>query len=277
MDIIPFCDNLSSYYCACFKDATHSFNHSIKQHSCIYHLNFYYQGINMSEVVQGAKSFSRSISILQLISDQKVPVNTAALLKLCDLTKPTLYRILAALEAENLVIQNSDKTYQLGSRLVSLAHRALAQNNLIDIAKPALEQLRDTTGETVHLAIRNQYELIYIDKIESREVVRMASTIGTRVPFHSSAVGKAFLAGLSEENAETLINELPLSTVTAQSTTDKGSLIAGIKKARALGYAFESEENEAGIVCFGGAIYDAKSNPSASVSVSIPMYRLKSD
>ncbi|MFT5707136.1 MAG: DNA-binding IclR family transcriptional regulator, partial [Oceanospirillaceae bacterium] len=57
----------------------------------------------------------------------------------------------------------------------------------------------------------------------------------------------------------------------------KGSLIAGIKKARALGYAFESEENEAGIVCFGGAIYDAKSNPSASVSVSIPMYRLKSD
>ncbi|MEH6442404.1 MAG: IclR family transcriptional regulator [Oceanospirillaceae bacterium] len=231
----------------------------------------------MADAVQGAKSFSRSISILQLIADQKTPPNTADLLAVCSLTRPTLYRILAALEAEGLVVKNIDKSYQLGSRIVSLAHRALAQTNIIEIAKHELGMLRDLIGETVHLAVRNQDELVYVDKFESREVVRMASTIGTRVPFHSSAVGKAFLAALTEDVADSLINKLPMLAITKHSPTDPAALKIQISQVRKQGYSFENEENEQGIVCFGAAIYNAKSLPIASVSVSVPIFRLNSE
>lgn len=231
----------------------------------------------MSEVVQGAKSFSRTIKILQLIADQPQPPNVAQLLALSDLTRPTLYRILAALEAEGLVSQGGDKCYQLGSRVISLAHRALAQTSIIDLARNELERLRDFLGETVHLAIRNQNELVYVDKIESREVVRMASTIGTRVPFHSSAVGKAFLSALSQAESNELIEQLPMTAITTQSVIDKEHLKREVIQARQLGFSYESEENERGIVCFGAAIFNARGKPEASVSVSVPMFRLKKD
>ena len=231
----------------------------------------------MAEVVQGAKSFSRSISVLQLVADQATPANATELLALCDLTRPTLYRILSALEAEGLIVQSADKTYQLGSRIVSLAHRALAQTSIIDMARSELETLRDLLGETVHLAIRNQQELVYVDKIESKEVVRMASTIGTRVPFHSSAVGKAYLAAMDKASSDALIDQLPMEQITAFSPTDKAAFKHYIGQVREQGYSFESEENERGIVCFGAPILNAKSEPIASVSVSVPMFRLVAD
>lgn len=231
----------------------------------------------MSEAVQGAKSFSRTIKVLQLIADQPKAPSVAKLLTLCDLTRPTLYRVLAALEAEGLISQGSDKCYILGSRVISLAHRALAQTSIIEIARAELENLRDCLGETVHLAVRNQTELVYVDKIESREVVRMASTIGTRVPFHSSAVGKAFLAAMTKEAADQLIDQLPMTAITAHSPTDKAQLRAMIDQMRLQGFSHESEENEQGIVCFGAAILNARGEPQASVSVSVPMFRLKDD
>ena len=231
----------------------------------------------ISEVIKGAKSFSRSIKVLQLIADQGQPPSLGDLLESSKLTRPTLYRVLSALEAEGLILRNGNKRYKLGSRLVSLAHRALAQTDIRDAARGALEQLRDTLGETVHLAIRNRDELVYIDKIESLELVRMSSSIGTRVPFHSSAVGKAFLTALDSTQAHALIDSLPMSPMTEHSSTSKESLKSYLKQVKSQGYSFESEENEKGIVCFGAAILNANRQPEASVSVSVPKFRLKKD
>jgi len=77
----------------------------------------------ISEVIKGAKSFSRSIKVLQLIADQGQPPSLGDLLESSELTRPTLYRVLSALEAEGLILRNGNKRYKLGSRLVSLAHR----------------------------------------------------------------------------------------------------------------------------------------------------------
>lgn len=97
-------------------------------------------------------------------------------------TRPTLYRILSSLEAEGVVIKASGKRNRLGARLIGLANGALPQVDVRSIARLALAALHDETGETVHLAIRNRDEMVYFYKIDSREVVHMSSTIGTRVP-----------------------------------------------------------------------------------------------
>ncbi|NNF78750.1 MAG: IclR family transcriptional regulator [Rhizobiales bacterium] len=231
----------------------------------------------MSSSVQGAQSFSRSMSVLQQIADANPAPSRAELMRRCGLTRPTLYRVIASLEAEGLIETTNDNRYQLGGRLISLARQALAQNDVRKIAEPALMRLRDDTGETVHLAIRSGDELVYIDKMESREVVRMSSTIGTRVPFHSSGVGKAFLSALPPTEAEQLIGQLTLAQITPFTTTDPAVLQETVRKARAAGFVRDDQENEAGIVCFGAAICEGAGRPVASVSVSVPLFRLAED
>ncbi len=223
--------------------------------------------------VQGAQSFSRSIAVLRLISEAATPPTMADILAQSDLTRPTVYRIVASLQAEDLVRQTVDQRYVLGPQLIALAHRTLAQNDIRKTAHEALTALRDETGETVHLAIYSQQEMIYIDKIESRQTVRMASEIGTRVALHSTSVGRAYLAALPDDESRELIEALSLKAVTKQTSTTKSRLNKVIAQARADGYSYEEEENEPGIVCFGAPILDATGRPIATVSISVPVFR----
>ena len=229
----------------------------------------------MVEKVQGTQSFTRSMDVLQMISDAEVALSRAELVAMSGLTRPTVYRIIASLEAEHLIEATPDNRYRLGGRLIALARKALSQNDIRQVAEPELIRLRDATGETVHLAIRSGDELVYIDKIESRAAVRMDSTIGTRILFHASGVGKAYLSGMSPDAANTLINQLELPRITEFTTTDRGALQRIVDTARNDGFVRDDQENEIGIVCFGAPVLEAAGRPVASVSVSVPLYRLE--
>jgi DNA-binding IclR family transcriptional regulator len=228
----------------------------------------------LHKVIQGTKSFSRNIEILQLIADAPRPPSLTDILEDSDLTRPTLYRVLAALEAELLIVLRPEKRYSLGPRLISLARNALANNDIRQIARVDLERLGDETGETVHLAIPSGTQMMIIDKMESREVVRMASVIGMLVPFHTTGVGKAFLVGLKPQKLSDLINRLPMEQITSFTTTDPVKLQQKIVKAQKDGFIIDDQENENGIVCYGAPIVNARGEPVASVSVSTPSFRL---
>ena len=231
----------------------------------------------MNKVIQGTKSFSRNIDVLQLIADAPRPPSLTDIIDSSELTRPTLYRVLAALEAELLVVQLPDKRYSLGPRLISLAKNALANNDIRQIARTDLERLGDKTGETVHLAIPSGTQMMIMDKIESREVVRMASVIGMLVPFHTTGVGKAFLVGLKPQKLADLINRLPLEQITSFTTTDPDRLQEKIVNAQKDGFIIDDQENENGIVCYGAPILNTHGDPVAGVSVSTPSFRLNKD
>lgn len=231
----------------------------------------------MTRAVQGAQSFARNMIVLDEVANAASAPTRADLMKTCGLTRPTLYRIIASLEAEGLIEKNRDNRYRLGGKLVSLARRALAQNDVRKIAEPHLMSLRDITGETVHLAIRSGEELVYIDKMESRETVRMSSTIGTRVQFNSSGVGKAFLSALPPADAQKMIENIALPKITAFTNTNRDVLAEKVRQARRDGFVRDDQENELGIVCFGAAICEGADRPVASVSVSVPLFRLSAD
>ena len=116
-----------------------------------------------------------------------------------------------------------------------------------------------------------------VDKIESREIVRMASTVGTRVPFHSSSVGKAYLAALPKDEAETIMSRLRFSPLTANTSKDLEALRKKVELTRERGDSVDDQENEDGIVCFGAAVQDGSGLRVASVSISVPVFRLNKD
>lgn len=224
--------------------------------------------------VQGAASFSKFMVVLQAIADNPGKLDIARLTRQLPFPRATLHRMVTGLMAEGLVSENTENgTYHLGHRLIQLASESWETSDLRTVARDHIEALRDATGETVHLAVPSGHGMVYIDKLESPRAVRMTSRIGTRVEMHSTSVGKAYLAGLPEEDSRRIVDELDLKPRTRHTITDASTLCAEIAKTRQRGYSYDNEENEPDIRCFGGAIFDRSGKPVGGVSLSIPIYR----
>ena len=224
--------------------------------------------------VQGTASFGKFMAVLQVIADQPGKLDIANLAKSVPYPRGTLYRIVTALVAEDLVTENrSTGTYQLGHRLIHLASKSWETSDLRSAARDHIEALRNATGETVHLAVPSGTGMVYIDKLESPRTVRMTSRIGTRVELHSTSVGKAYLAALPEDRCRAIIDGLAMQPRTRNTITDVEALLAEVRRTRERGYSYDNEENEPDIRCFGGAIVDRSGQPVGGVSLSIPIYR----
>jgi DNA-binding IclR family transcriptional regulator len=229
--------------------------------------------------VAGTASFSKFMHVLQLVADwpdANEVLNVSALMRASGYPRPTVHRIVAGLLAERLLVElQGSHGLALGPRLIQLASRSWGRSELRLVAVDELKRLRDLTGETVHLAVPNGNTMVYIEKLESPSAVRMASRIGTSVFLHSTAVGKAYLAALEAEALEPLLKGLSLRRHTENTLTDRAALRKELDATRARGWSVDSEENEAGIFCFGGVIRGHRGLPVAAISVSTLLYRQK--
>jgi IclR family transcriptional regulator, KDG regulon repressor len=228
--------------------------------------------------VAGAAAFSKFIAVLQLIADAETPPNVAKLATASGYPRPTVHRIVAALQAEGLVVAHGGgNTFGLGARLVNLASRAWERSDLRIAAVDALMELRNATSETVHLAVPSDGEMVYIEKLESPHAVRMASRIGTRVSLTSSSVGKAWLATLTAAEREPLLERAPRTRFTEHTMTDLDAIRHEIELTAQRGYAEDREENEQSIWCYGAAIRGADGRAAGCISISMPMFRREAD
>lgn len=224
--------------------------------------------------VKGGAALSKFVAVLQIIGDSPRELTVSELCKVARLPRGTVYRIVDALRAEGLVDETQDsRKLALGSRLIGLASRSWAMSDLRTLAHHDIKTLRDVTGETVHLAVPSGLEMVYIDKRESPQTVRMTSRIGTRISLHASSVGKAYLAALPEEERHDLTSQLSFKRFTKNTITSRAKLEADLERTIRRGYALDSEETELEIRCVGAAILDAASRPVACISVSVPKYR----
>jgi DNA-binding IclR family transcriptional regulator len=231
-----------------------------------------------AKTVAGAAAFSKFIAVLQLVADAQTPPNVAKLSAASGYPRPTVHRIVAALQAEGLIVgTGSGNTFGLGPRLVNLASRSWERSDLRLAAVDALMELRNITSETIHLAVPSQGEMVYIEKLESPHAVRMASRIGTRVSLTSSSVGKAYLATLGAAEREALLKNAPLQRFTEHTLTTLDEVRNELSATEQRGYAEDREENEVSISCYGAAIRGADGRALGCVSISMPTFRLQQD
>lgn len=231
-----------------------------------------------AKTVAGAAAFSKFIAVLQLVADADTPPNVAKLSAASGYPRPTVHRIVAALQAEGLIVAaGNGTTFGLGPRLVNLASRSWERSDLRLAAVDALMELRNVTSETIHLAVPSQGEMVYIEKLESPHAVRMASRVGTRVSLTSSSVGKAYLATLGVAEREALLKDAPLERFTEHTLVDLDDVRHEVAATEQRGYAEDREENEIAISCYGAAIRGTDGRAVGCISISMPTYRLKAD
>jgi DNA-binding IclR family transcriptional regulator len=229
--------------------------------------------MDKTSAVPGTAAFQKFMRVVQVVSDQPHKLTIGTLAKTLALPRPTTHRIVEALLAEGMLISDHLDRLGLGPRLVSLAWRSLETSDIRTIAQPWLKQLRDALDETVHLAVRSGFDMVYIDKLEANRTVRMASRIGTRVSLYSSSVGKAWLAAQPVSVLDGLLEQLDLQPFTELTRVTREAIHTEITITRQRGYAIDDQENELDICCYGRAILDDRHQVVGCISVSMPTYR----
>jgi DNA-binding IclR family transcriptional regulator len=136
-------------------------------------------------------SVQRAIEILEYLAVAERPCDLSTISRDLQMNKSTLHRFLTTLTQEGYVAREGvTRRYQLGARVAWLAAQFLIKIDVRQVSRPFLEDLAKASGETVHLAILDRHEIMYIDKIDSQQPVRMASFVGSRAPIHSTSVGR---------------------------------------------------------------------------------------
>lgn len=175
-----------------------------------------------------SQTVDRALSILPLLAEG--PADLGQVADRLGVHKSTALRLLRTLHEHGLVYRQSDQRYRLGARLFALAQEAVENLDIREIAHPHLTALNEKCGHTVHLAVYEENEVLYIDKVESRYPVRMYSRIGKPVAITVAAVAKLLLADLCEAERRAIAEKLDYPTYTARSTPNSRRLPQGTRR-----------------------------------------------
>jgi IclR family transcriptional regulator, acetate operon repressor len=193
----------------------------------------------------------------------------ADLARATELSKSTVHRLLRSMVDEGFAsIDEVSGDYTPGPRLLALAGRTLHVVDTSIGAEPTLRRVLQETGATVHLAVRAGDEALYIRKMEGDKPYRMVSRVGMTIPLHCTGIGKAMLAGMSEEEVREVAARTGLVRRTPATITDADRLVAAVGEVAERGWATDDEENEVGIVCVGAGVRDHTGRVVAALSVS---------
>ena len=184
------------------------------------------------------------------------------------LSKPTTHRILKTLAEHGFAQVDGRGRYAGGPRVLTLAGRLLAQLDPAEEADHTVRSLNAETGLTVHLGAYSGDEVIYIAKLAAPAPYQMPSRVGMSICLHSTAIGKAILATLGDEEAARVSARTGLEPRTPKTITDLSELLEQLAEIRARGYAIDDEENEPKILCVGAAINDHAGRVMGGVSLS---------
>jgi IclR family acetate operon transcriptional repressor len=188
--------------------------------------------------------------------------------------KSTVHRLLATLESKRFVQRDPETgTYRLGIRLLQMAYLTLEQNDLRRIATPFLHQIGNQTQETIHLAALDETDVVFIHIIEGTQRVKLAASLGQRLPAFATASGKAMFAYMPRETVQRILDRgmpqyTPHTPRSPQAFFDELDLI------REQGFAISEEEYEPDVHAIAAPIFDVENHPIASIAIAGPAYRL---
>lgn len=221
------------------------------------------------------KSVSRALDIIKLISLKKGGLGVTEIANQMDINKSSVYRILSTLVQYGYVEQDKGtERYKLGYQFLEASSRLLESLDIRTEAKPFLQELEKETNEVIHLVVYDQGEVVYIEKLDGNEALRMHSKVGKRAPMHCTSVGKAILAHLPADSVQEILERKGLPVHTVKTITDKNVLVEELAEVKKKGIALDLEENEYGITCIAVPIFDHLGKVAAAVSISGPTIRM---
>lgn len=229
----------------------------------------------MDEKKNPVQSAERIFQVLETLAETG-PIGLVELSGRLELHKSTVHRLLMSLIYMGYARQEEENgKYMLSFKIVGLSGKLLDKMDILPIAHPFMEQLSELSQETVHLVQRDENDIVYIDKVESKvSSIRMVSQVGMVHPMYCSGVGKAILAQLSKEEVGIIWNKSIIIKKTKNTITEIEHLYEVLEQVRKQGYAMDDEENEEGVRCIAACILDYRAKANYAFSISAPISRM---
>ncbi len=225
------------------------------------------QGELMSD--NKVQTIDRTLDIIELLATAKEGLGVTEIGHNIGLHKSTVHRLLTALLNRGYIEKDlKNYTYKIGLKFIEISGLFLKKLELKTEALPFMRRLAEIFGQPVHLAILEGTDVVYIEKVELVNSIRMYSQIGRRVPAHCSAIGKILLAGLNAEHLREVLENIKFEKFTPNTIVSKEELQLEIELVKKKGWAVDNEEHEPNIRCIAAPIIDYTGKIIAAVSVS---------
>jgi DNA-binding IclR family transcriptional regulator len=213
-------------------------------------------------------------NVLDLFSFEHPEWGVSEVAKKLGLPKSTTSEIMASLASQSLLHRTDEGRYRLGWRLFRLSQVLLDNIDFCIEARKVMRELVERWGETSHLAVLDQGQVLYVEKLQGTPAVQiLLSHVGGRLPAHCSGVGKVLLAHQECPSIMTLLEQQGLQAFTPHTITSFDRLAEELEEVRTCGYAHDHEEVALGLCCVAAPIYDVKGHILAAMSLSVPAYR----
>lgn len=223
------------------------------------------------------RALDRAIDILTALSDGK-PRTLAELSEDITLSSSTTYRLITTLAYHNY-IERDEHTgkYTLGFACLELAQSYQINNRIRKVALPELEILRDQTAETIHLAILDNMEVVYLEKLHGLHAIGlMSSHVGGRALAYCTGLGKALLAYIDQERVRAHFERVEFTRYTDTTIDSVDELMRHLDLVHHQGYAWDEGEHEPDVCCVAAPIFDLSGRVVAAISIAGPSTRMGS-
>lgn len=217
-------------------------------------------------------SLEKGTRVLELLAE-KGELSVTKVAEHLALNRTGSHRFLATLRELGYVEKNRENRYQLTFKILELGMKMANRFEIRREARPYMQELSLAFKETVNLGYRDGLEILHLDKIDSLQILRMDSPVGSRAPAYCTALGKSSLAFLPPQELDALLNGIKLKSHGPNTITSKKRLREELEKIRNQGYAIDNEELAYGLRCVAAPIFDHTDVPRYSISVAGPAVR----
>jgi IclR family transcriptional regulator, pca regulon regulatory protein len=216
----------------------------------------------------------RTLALLEAVGEMGKPAALNEIVSRLDWTKPAVYRLLRTLESVGALRRTDGKHYVLGPKLIVLGQAALRATGLADVARAKMEELQEEVGETIVLSTLDYNELIVLDRVEAKEILRPNYQFGDRLPAYCTSSGRVLMSDLSDDELRERLKGVKFVGLGPRTPQTLDEVLDGMHQAQKQGYALNDEELTLGHRSVAAPIRDHTGAVVASMSVSVPSVRV---
>ena len=226
-------------------------------------------------VARAVPAAARAFDILELFLDQP-ELAASDVVTMLELPRTTVHELVGTLVDRSylVLVPGQPLRYRLGVRLFQLGSSFAQHFDLAREAQRVAAEVAAACDETVHVAVLEGADVIYIARVDSTHQVRMVSAVGRRLPAHCTGVGKMLLSDLGPAALAALYpTHAQLAAMTPQSISSLAQLRAELSRIRARGLAYDDAESTADVHCVAAGVRDHTAGLVAAMSISVPSNR----
>ncbi len=220
-------------------------------------------------------NLERGLQILELLLDHPGGLQQTEIATRLKCSKTSVYRIAMTLMEHGYLIRDEEtKAMSLSRKLVAMGSRTLAEPDLMSVSVDVLKHLRNLVKETVLIGTIVDTEFVVLEQVLGSYPFKFSVDLGTRLPLHTAAPGKAILAFLPPPESAAIIRRIKFTRFTENTLTSAAEFRAELARVAVTGYAIDRGEQLTGIHCVAAPVFNRHAYPIAAIWITGPADRV---